>query len=289
MATNTELKAKELLLTNVRRTGKQLGRGSFGVVEELMVEGTICAGKTLHSELQQLREVRYNEYEQIIKRFTAECILLCKLRHPRIIQFLGVCFLDDSRCPTLVMEKLDSNLESVLKAQKNIPFPLIVCILQDVAEGLSHLHSQKPPIIHRDLTASNVLVHKASLRAKIADSGNMIEHTETSDTCSYLSGAPGMLSYMPPEALVPGLNPKYDTMVDIFSYGHLSLFAVLQEFPGDLLHSVYHDNVTSKVHVRSEVERREKYFQILYGNLSEDHMITKMITKCLDNNPEKRC
>ena len=276
---------KEFILDDVHRTGKNLGHGAFGVVEELKMGGTLCAGKRLHAELLSI----YNEKEGIqrtVKRFKEECMLMSKMLHPRIVQFLGLCFFDDSIYPMLVMEKLDINLETVLETHQNIPFPLILHILQDIAEGLIHLHSQKPdPIIHRDLTARNVLVNQQSFRAKIGDLGNarlcLADHTKFTRA---LTQAPGTLSYMSPEALA--YKPSYDGKLDVFSFGHLALFAIIQEFPKDLEAPTYYEGGTIKG--RTEVERREKYIVKLNAKLTEDHVVTKLILQCLHNLPENR-
>ena len=42
---------QRFVLTEVRPTGKRLGVGSYGSVEELEVNGLMCAGKRLHEEL----------------------------------------------------------------------------------------------------------------------------------------------------------------------------------------------------------------------------------------------
>ena len=93
------------------------------------------------------------------------------LRHPNITQFLGVCFLPNCRLPVLVMERLDGSLDDLLENILNIPLVLKRSILEDVARGLLYLHKHRPQIIHRDLTAKNVLL-TASLVAKVTDFGN---------------------------------------------------------------------------------------------------------------------
>ena len=42
---------QQFILPEVRPTGKRLGVGSYGSVEELEVNGLMCAGKRLHEEL----------------------------------------------------------------------------------------------------------------------------------------------------------------------------------------------------------------------------------------------
>ena len=48
---NPEL--QQFLISDVRPTGKQLGVGSYGSVEELETNGLVCAGKRLHDALLQ--------------------------------------------------------------------------------------------------------------------------------------------------------------------------------------------------------------------------------------------
>ncbi|XP_026544120.1 receptor-interacting serine/threonine-protein kinase 2-like [Notechis scutatus] len=52
----------------------------------------------------------------------------------------------------------------------DLPFPLSIRILSDVATGLSYLHSLEPPILHHNLKPSNVLLD-LEYRAKISDFG----------------------------------------------------------------------------------------------------------------------
>ena len=51
MAAQLREKLQPLVLDRVRETIKELGRGSYGVVIEVMVNGRKCAGKKLHDYL----------------------------------------------------------------------------------------------------------------------------------------------------------------------------------------------------------------------------------------------
>ena len=51
MAAQLREKLQPLVLDRVRETIKELGRGSYGVVIEVMVNGRQCAGKKLHDFL----------------------------------------------------------------------------------------------------------------------------------------------------------------------------------------------------------------------------------------------
>ena len=46
-----------LVLEDVEVTGKELGRGAYGVVYEVRVNGLVCAGKKLHDTLVEELEV----------------------------------------------------------------------------------------------------------------------------------------------------------------------------------------------------------------------------------------
>ena len=151
---------------------------------------------------------------------------MSSLRHPNITQFIGICFLPESQFPVLVMERLDENLDNLLETVPNIPLVLKRSILQDIAQGLVYLHKHTPMIIHRDLTARNVLL-TTSFTAKITDFGNSrIVNLQPSQLARTLSRQPGTMAYMPPEALTS--SSRYGPSLDIFSFGHLSLFVLNQ-------------------------------------------------------------
>ena len=156
------------VLPNVRRTGRELGRGAYGSVEEVEIPGAVCAAKKIHEEF--FRIGNREDLGHVITKFVSECEITSKLRHPHIVQFLGVCHFPGSRLPSLVMERLETNLHEMLETTPNLPLDIKRSILLDVARGLLYLHSQSPPIIHRDLTARNVLLNSAMV-AKIADLG----------------------------------------------------------------------------------------------------------------------
>ncbi len=163
---------KRFLLGNARPTGRRIGSGSYGTVDELQVEGLLCAGKKLHDILVQKE---YMGRLDTVEKFVDECTLLSDLRHPNIIQFLGICFLETSETPILVMEYLPYCLDSLLGPKAGadrlkLSLAMKLSALRDVALGLAYLHMHTPPIIHRDLTAKNILLTSALL-AKIVDLG----------------------------------------------------------------------------------------------------------------------
>ena len=152
--------------------------------------------------------------------------VMVKMRHPHIVQFLGLCFIEGSALPVLVMERLDSSLDDLLEGTPSLPLALKQSLLIDVARGLLYLHTRNPPIVHRDLSARNVLL-TSSLVAKISDLGNArLVNLQPGQLARTLTHLPGTTVYMAPEAFDEG--SRYGPQLDIFSFGHLTLFTLTQ-------------------------------------------------------------
>ena len=248
------------------------------------MDGLVCAGKKIYDALIDPDNLGA---QRMVERYYSECSLLSELRHPHIVQFLGICFLPDSQLPVLVMERLQGSLDELLETTPDIPLHTKLSILQDVARGLVFLHNRSQAVIHRDLTARNILLN-AAMTAKIADLGNSriatIRPGQLAQTMT--QGIPGTLVYMPPEAL--GSTQRYGPPLDMFSFGHLTLFAAIQVFPGDLRTPTYHDPQTHEVKARTELQRREEYITTLDKKLGKDHSLVVFIKECLAYEPVKR-
>ena len=215
------------MLQNVQGGGKDatdLESGAYGVVFQVTMNGLPCMAKRLHAIL--VKDIAKENHSNIEKRFRDECLLLSQLHHPNIVRFIGVCYLESKTDLTLVMEKLHMDVAYFVRRYANIPLPIKTSIAADVSYGLLYLHNRTPPIVHRDLTAPNVLL-TIDRRAKIADLGvskvlnNPLSITKTT--------APGNVNYMAPETKVE--NPNYGTSMDVFSFGHLLLHLALQDWP----------------------------------------------------------
>ena len=185
------------------------------------------------------------------------------------------------------MERLLTSLHEILdpepplKTKPYIPVGLKRSILHDVARGLSFLHSHSPPIIHRNLSARNVLLNSGML-AKIADLG-MARIVPTLRAAT-ITKAPGASIYMPPEALED--ESRYDVTIDIFSLGVLAIFTLSQTFPKPL--SAAYMDARRMMVGRTELQRRGNYMQQIHRLLREGHPLIQMIQHCLKNLPEDR-
>ena len=188
--------------------------------------------------------------------------------------------------PVLLMERLMSSLHAYLLDSTNSNMPLVrkLSILRDVASGLNYLHSHKPAIIHRDLTGTNVLLDE-ELRAKISDFGNArLMDLDPEATPGIFTALPGTPDYMPPEA--QGDSAKCGPSLYVFSFGHLSLFTIIQSLVHPLLPSTYID--AEEVCGRSEVKRRVQYLDKAERHLGEEHSVVVLIKQCLHNDPAQR-
>ena len=256
---------------------KRQGTGAYGFVYKVKVDGIDCIAKKLHKAYVDRLRVSAEERNSIIAKFRNECIILSKLRHPNVVRFVGVHYgRADKTDITLVMESLASDLDDFLATHANAPLSLKLSILLDVSYGLVYLHEHKPSIVHRDLTARNILI-SVNRRAKIADLGmakivNLQEQLATSHTQT-----PGQMFYMPPEALKE--NASCTPKLDIFSFGHLSLYAILQKSP-----KVYEVTMTqSNQGIIQRLKRQKSLDQI-----GEDHPLYPIIIECLFDKPEHR-
>ena len=212
---------------------------------------------------------------------------MSNLCHPHIVQFLGVCFLPGSPMPALVMEKLVTSLHNIPDPEPEpptkpfIPVSLKRFVLHDVSRGLSFLHCHSPPIIHRDLSAKNVLLNEGMV-AKIADLG--MARIVPSVRASTMTKVPGASIYMPPEALED--KSRYNVTIDIFSFGTLAIFTLSQMFP-DPLTAAYMDD-SGRMVGRTELEHRGNYMQEVRRQFQEVHPLVQMIQQCLKNRLTER-
>ena len=271
---------RPFLLDGITLTDERnIGDGSYATVVPLSFRGLKCAGKKLHTIF--FENASPQEKEHMIDRFQEECQLLGRLKHPNIVQFLGVRFEDGSDLPVLVMEFLHCTLSECVDRYGVLPEQVGTGILDDVATGLCYLHGHRPPIVHRDLSANNVLL-SSNMTAKISDLGVAKILNLTPARMSQMTKCPGTLSYMPPEALRE--RPSYDAKLDCFSVGVMILHVLCGRWPYPSEPTRVHPKKHNKVIGLTEAERREEYFQQVRG----DHPLVELIRGCLDNNPPRR-
>ena len=298
---------KPFVLSDVQLTGTKIGGGAYGRVDEVVIP-VAAAAKTIYTFLQE----GITDEKRIPKaatQFVRECKLMSSLRHPNIVQFLGLFFFSNSQLPALVMERLVTSLHDLLEPETSsialggstgpltfFTVDLKCSVLRDVASGLAFLHDQKPPVVHRDLSARNILL-SSDMKAKIADLG-VARIVPRMKAVATMTKGPGAITYMPPEAFAPAStkpeNSKYDSSIDVFSFGIVSIFTIGEKFPCDPLEPTYIAQESGLLTARNELQRRCEYMQSVYDKLGfrgqsrEGHPLVRLITQCLHNVPDKR-
>ena len=262
-------------LTGVGVTDRELGHGAYATVLELEYNGLKCAGKKIHELL-----LRQGDTSYTLQKFEKECHIISQVHHPNIVQFLGVYFRQGVGVPILVMEFLPTNLTSCIEQHGILPKEISYSILYDVALGLHYLHSQNPPVIHRDLSSNNVLL-TLNMTAKISDLGVARILNLTPLQVSRMTQTPGTPAYMPPEVMVA--SPKYNTSVDEFSYGILMIHVFSGQWPEPQV-GPNRTGPDRRLIPVTEAERREVFLRAI-GN---DNPLMDLILKCINNHPMSR-
>ena len=267
-------------LEGVEGPGVEIGRGSYAIVEEYDFQGLSCVGKSIHQSLYDSASTR--ERETMLERFEGECEILSQLRHPHIVQFLGVHFNEGSPLPVLLMERLHSTLADCVDRYGKLPEECCYSVLRDIGVGLRYLHGHTPnPIIHRDLTANNVLV-TPDMSAKISDLGVARILNLNPTRMTQMTACPGTPSYMPPEALVE--MPIYSTKMDVFAYGNLMTHVFCGRWP--IPTEIFRTNPSNPHDMTplTEVQRREPFL----NDIGDAHPLMGLMRECLSNNPSLR-
>ena len=257
-------------LTGIKQIGGEPMRGSYATVTEVEYMGIRYAGK-------KVNKWAVSNDEQV-HRFREECRILQRLRHPNIVKFMGIYFEEGERVPMLILEFLPLNLTCCIQKYYPLPDDVSFSILRDVAVGLHFLHSQDPPIIHRDLYSNNILL-TSNMTAKISDLG-MARILNRNEMNMQLARNPGHADFMPPE--VTAANPKYGVGIDVFSYGIIMIHVLSGMWPVPQLPSVRVED--DKLVGVSEAERRAKFLT----KIGMGHPLMGLITRCISNNPCKR-
>lgn len=207
---------------------------------------------------------------KVVKRFRDECVLLSKLRHPNIVQFLGVQVGTEASDVTLVLEYLHTNLDDCLRSHAGITLPTRLAILRDVSQGLLYLHSRAPPIVHGDLHTRNVLLTR-DMVAKIVDLGT-----------SKLLGYGAATGHLPPEALTALRDTPFlsdpDCKTDIFSFGVLCMLVASDTF-------VAQGEGEGKDALLTELQRRTEALKLLDHT---HHLLHPLVRQCLHDDAERR-
>ena len=263
---------------------EELARGPYGKIYAVNYCKKVYAAKEIHYFL--IKDLEEAERKAIIESFVHECQQCSTLRHPNVIQFLGVYYPPTGvgsanwmQLPVMVMEMMADSLTSFVEKHEKIPVHRKYSIVHDVSCGLCYLHNHDPSIVHRDLSPNNVLL-TAHHVAKISDVGVV---AVLKRGCKKIIKAPDIDDFMPLEAL--SVNPVYGPPMDVFSFAGIILHIFNQQWPKPT-DAIQFDPKTRKRVALSEVERRQQYLDKMM--IGEAEVLRPLVEECLDDDPAVR-
>lgn len=205
---NWIVSAEEIVISD-----QELGRGGWGYVRVATFRGCRVAAKCLYNEIITGHNARL---------FHREMLIASQCRHPNLLQFIGAT---QQGMPVILTELMETSLRALLQ-QQTLQSCHILPVCRDVAMAINYLHHLTPdPVIHRDVSSSNVLLNSlpsGGWIAKLSDYGsaNFAWHSRTV--------GPGSPAYAAPEA---SSAVNHSTKMDVYSYGVLLLELCTGELP----------------------------------------------------------
>lgn len=146
----------------------------------------------------------------IVNSLLAEANMMKKLDHPSLPRIVDI--IDNGETIFVVMDYIEGeSLDKILLEYGAQPEELVIAWAKQLCDVLSYLHSQKPPIIYRDMKPANIML-KPEGNIKIIDFGIAREYKEQSLADTTVLGTKG---YAPPEQY----SGQTDARSDIFALG----------------------------------------------------------------------
>ncbi|KAL5709467.1 hypothetical protein ACHQM5_020151 [Ranunculus cassubicifolius] len=218
-----------------------LGAGGFGeVFKGILDDGTIIAVKCAKLGNSKGTDQVLNEVR-----------ILCQVNHRCLVRLLGCCV--ELQEPLMVYEYISNGtLFEHLHAlhpglRSSLTWARRLNIAYQTAEGLAYLHSSAvPPIYHRDVKSSNILLDE-KLNAKVADFG--LSRLAETDLSHISTCAQGTLGYLDPEYY---RNYQLTDKSDVYSFGVVLLELLTSQKAIDFNRGM--DDVNLVVYVQRKME-----------------------------------
>ena len=148
--------------------------------------------------------------EIVVNSLLAEANMMKRLDHPSLPRIVDI--IDNDVTIYVVMDYIEGeSLDKILNEYGVQPEELVIGWAKQFCDALGYLHSQKPPIIYRDMKPANVML-KPEGNIKIIDFGIAREYKEQNLADTTVLGTKG---YAPPEQYSGQTDPRSD----IFALG----------------------------------------------------------------------
>nr|XP_009791591.1 PREDICTED: RGS domain-containing serine/threonine-protein kinase A-like isoform X4 [Nicotiana sylvestris]XP_016440994.1 PREDICTED: probable serine/threonine-protein kinase DDB_G0272254 isoform X4 [Nicotiana tabacum] len=216
--TDTDCPDYEILWEDLT-IGEHIGEGSCGMVYHGMWYGSDVAVKVFSKE----------EYsDEVIYSFKQEVSLMKRLRHPNVLLFMGAVTSPQRLCIVTEFLPRGSLFRLLQKYSSKLEWRRRIHMALDIARGMNYLHHHNPPIVHRDLKSSNLLVDK-NWTVKVGDFGLSRLKYETFLATKTGKGTP---QWMAPEVL---RSEPSNEKSDLYSFGVILWELATGKLPWDNL------------------------------------------------------
>ncbi|GFQ01517.1 receptor-like protein kinase 5 [Phtheirospermum japonicum] len=205
------------------------------------------------------------------KEFAAEIRTLGTIRHFNIVKLL--CYISGDDMKLLVYQyfenkSLDQWLHGDGSAIK-LDWPMRLNIAVGAAQGLYYMHHDcSPPIIHRDIKTSNILLD-SEFNAKIADFGLAKLLSGNGGNTETASAVAGTFGYIAPEY---AYTSKVNTKSDIYSFG-----VVLLELATGRKAVTHGDHLNLAGWAQLQCKNTSAVFDALDGEIKEPIYLDQMM------------
>lgn len=191
---------------------KEIGRGGMSIVY-------LAMDKHLNKQW-AVKEIRKKgngkNDEVVVNSLLAEANMMKKLDHPSLPRIVDI--IDNGVTIYVVMDYIEGeSLDKILSEYGAQPEDLVINWAKQLCDALSYLHSQKPPIIYRDMKPANVML-KPEGNIKIIDFGIAREYKEQNLADTTVLGTKG---YAPPEQYSGQTDPRSDIYAVGMTMHHL--------------------------------------------------------------------
>ncbi len=214
--------------------GRSLGGGRLEIVRQLAFGGlsAIYLAQLQKGELVVVKEavVPANadqaSREKALDMFNREAMFLVKLNHPQIAKVYDY-FFEDGRYYLTLEYLRGQDLRQLIKQNGAQPEENVLLWSRQIASILEYLHTQSPPIVHRDVTPDN-LVRQADDQIVMIDFGAANEFVGTATGTLV-----GKQAYIAPEQL----RGKASLSSDIYALGGTMYYLLTGQDPEALCES----------------------------------------------------
>ena len=185
---------------------KEIGRGGMSVVY-------LAMDKNLNKQwaVKEIRKKGNGKNDEIVvNSLLAEANMMKKLDHPSLPRIVDI--IDNGITIYVIMDYIEGeSLDKILNEYGAQPEELVIGWGKQLCDALSYLHSQKPPIIYRDMKPANIMLRPEG-NIKIIDFGIAREYKEQNLADTTVLGTKG---YAPPEQY----SGQTDARSDIYALG----------------------------------------------------------------------